>query len=52
VARESAAIAAAVREVLAANYPQADVAAHAARFSWDVNAAELSEHFHSVAGKA
>ena len=52
VAREPAAIAAAVREVLAANYPQANVAAHAARFSWDVNAAELSEHFHSVAGKA
>ncbi len=50
-ARQPAAIAAAVREVLAADYPQAEVAANAAKFSWDSNAAELSQHFHRVAGK-
>jgi glycosyltransferase involved in cell wall biosynthesis len=52
VLREPVAIAAGVREVLAADYPQAEVATNAARFSWDANAAELSAHFHSVVGRA
>lgn len=39
--RSPQAIASAVREILADPPAQADVAAHAARFSWDNNAAEL-----------
>ncbi|MDE1466410.1 glycosyltransferase [Aurantiacibacter sp. D1-12] len=35
----------ATREVLAANYAQAEVAANAARFSWDANAAALAEYY-------
>ena len=42
VAREPKAIAAALREVLAARMPQSEVAATVARFSWDANAAALS----------
>ena len=43
VERDPAAIAEGLREVLAARYDPADVAAVAARFSWDSNAARLSE---------
>lgn len=50
VARTPAAIAAAVREILAAPPPRAKVAAHAARFSWEANAAQLAEHYRRVAG--
>lgn len=50
VARNPAAIAAGVHEVLAAAYPQAEVAAHAARFCWEANAAQLAEHYRLVAG--
>lgn len=49
--RTPAAITAAVREILAHPPAQADVAEHARRFSWDANAAELSEHFHRVSGR-
>jgi len=41
VARNATAIAEALKDVLAAQIPQAEVAAAAARFSWDANAAEL-----------
>lgn len=47
--RTPAAIAAAVRQLLAAPPAQDDVAAAAKRFSWEGNAAELSAHFHRVA---
>jgi glycosyltransferase involved in cell wall biosynthesis len=40
-ARDPASIAAAVRELLANPPSQADVAANAARFNWDRNAAEM-----------
>ena len=43
VARDAAAVAAGVREVLAADYPPETVAAQAARFSWEANAAALAE---------
>ena len=43
VARDPAAIAQALSKVLAARTPQAQVAAAAARFSWDNNAARLSQ---------
>lgn len=49
-ARDPAAIAAAVREVLAADYPQAEVAANAARFSWAENAAQLAAQYARIAG--
>ncbi len=49
-ARNAAAIAAAVREVLAAGYSQAEVAANAARFSWQTNAAQLAAHYARIAG--
>ena len=45
VARDARAIAAGVREVLAADYAPEVVAAEAARFSWDANAAALAEYY-------
>ncbi|PLK25653.1 glycoside hydrolase [Novosphingobium sp. TH158] len=47
--RTPAAIAEAVRELLANPPSQATVAAHAARFSWEVNAAGLSAHYRRIA---
>ncbi|MBB4859691.1 glycosyltransferase involved in cell wall biosynthesis [Novosphingobium chloroacetimidivorans] len=48
VARDSAAIAAGVREILAAPPSQAEVAAHADRFSWDANADNLVRFWSGV----
>ena len=48
-ARDPAAIATAVRELLANPPAQADVAANAARFTWDANAAELVAWWHQLA---
>lgn len=45
VAREPAAIAAAVRELLADPAPREKVAESAARFSWEANAAALADHY-------
>ncbi len=50
VERNAAAIATGVREVLAAPPAQDAVAAHAARFSWEDNAAQLAAHFRRIAG--
>ena len=50
-ARDAAAIAAAIRELLDALPDQAAVAANAARFSWDTNAAELAAFWNRVAGR-
>lgn len=50
VAREPQAIAAGVREVLAADYAPEDVAANAARFSWEANAAALAEYYERLIG--
>ena len=50
-ARTPAAIAAAIRKILAQSPTQTEVAAHAERFSWERNAAELSAHFHRVSGR-
>ncbi len=52
VARDPAAIAGALARVLAARTPQADVAAAAARFSWDTNAAELGAIYAEVVRRA
>ncbi|MEO5597221.1 MAG: glycosyltransferase [Novosphingobium sp.] len=49
--RTPGAIAAALTAILAAPPAQADVAANAARFSWETNAAQLSAHFHRIAGR-
>ena len=49
VDRNAQAIAAAVRELLANPPSPQEVAAHAARFSWEENAAQLAEHYRSVA---
>lgn len=48
--RDARAIALAVRELLAEPPPRAAVAAHAARFSWETNAAQLASHYARVAG--
>lgn len=48
-ARDAQSIAAAVREVLADGKSQAEVAANAARFSWDANAAQLAAHYRRIA---
>ena len=48
-ARAPAAIAAAIAEILAAPPAQADVAASAARFSWDVNAEALAAIYEKAA---
>jgi glycosyltransferase involved in cell wall biosynthesis len=45
VARADAAIAAGVREVLAAGYAPDMVAAEAERFSWQANAAALADYY-------
>jgi glycosyltransferase involved in cell wall biosynthesis len=50
VERNPGAIAAAVRDILANPPSQTEVAAHAARFSWEANAAQLAEHYRLVAG--
>lgn len=49
VERTPAAIAAGVRALLTNPPPQAEVAAHAARFSWEENAAQLAAHFRKIA---
>jgi glycosyltransferase involved in cell wall biosynthesis len=51
VARDPSAIADALAKVLAARTPQAVVAAAAARFSWDANAAELGEIYADIVEK-
>lgn len=51
-ARTPAAIAAAIADLLAAPPPQADVAACAARFSWDANAAALADIYDKAAAEA
>jgi teichuronic acid biosynthesis glycosyltransferase TuaC len=48
VARDPAAVAKAVRDVLDADLPRELVAQSAARFSWNQNAAELSAHLHAL----
>lgn len=45
-------VASAIREILANPPSQAEVAANAARFSWENNAAELVAHWQRLAGKA
>ncbi len=50
VARAPGAIAAGVREVLAAGYDPAAVRATAERFTWDANAAALRAHLMGLAG--
>jgi glycosyltransferase involved in cell wall biosynthesis len=52
VERSATAIARAVRELLADPPEQAAVAAHAARFSWETNAAQLAAHYARIAGPA
>jgi glycosyltransferase involved in cell wall biosynthesis len=49
VERSSAAIAKAALELLAAPPSQEQVAANAARFSWDANAAQLAAHYARIA---
>ncbi len=49
VARDADAIAAAVREVLAAAQAQDSVAANAARFSWEANASALAAYYERLA---
>lgn len=48
VARDPAAIAAGVREVMAAGYAPEAVAAQAARFSWQANAEALAEYYEGL----
>ncbi len=48
VARDAQAIAGALRDVLDARIPPEDVAAVAARFSWDTNAARLAEIYSGI----
>jgi teichuronic acid biosynthesis glycosyltransferase TuaC len=43
--RDYHSIASAIQELLAYPIPQAEVAAHAARFSWEANAAQLAAHY-------
>jgi len=50
VERKPEAIAAGVRELLESPATQTEVAQHAARFSWEANAAQLAEHYRLVAG--
>ena len=50
VERSSAAVAAGVRDLLANRPSQAEVSAHAARFSWDENAAQLAAYYARIAG--
>ncbi|APE29063.1 glycosyltransferase [Aurantiacibacter gangjinensis] len=48
VARDVAAIASGVREVLAADYPADKVAANASQFSWEANAAALAAFYENI----
>jgi teichuronic acid biosynthesis glycosyltransferase TuaC len=48
VARDPAVVAAAIRDVLAADAPRAQVAESAARFSWSQNAEELARHLQGL----
>lgn len=48
VTRDPAAVAAAVTELLAADYPRSTVAQGTARFSWGRNAQELARHLRSL----
>ena len=48
VARDALAIAEGLRDVLGVQYPPEDVAAVAARFSWDTNAARLAEIYTQI----
>lgn len=48
VARDAEAIAVAVRELLAAPPPREAVAAYAARFSWEANAAALADYYEGL----
>ena len=50
VAREPAAIAQGLRDVLDAQFDPAEVAAVAARFTWDTNAARLAEIYRAAIG--
>jgi glycosyltransferase involved in cell wall biosynthesis len=50
-AREPGAIATALRELITQPPVQADVAAHAARFSWDANAAQIADFWGRMAVK-
>lgn len=50
VARDAAAIAEAVKELVLDPPPQHAVAAHAERFSWEANAAELVEYWKGLVG--
>ena len=50
VERVPAAIAAGVRELLANPPARGEVAAHAARFSWEENAAKLAAHYQRIVG--
>ncbi|MFM5930159.1 MAG: glycosyltransferase [Novosphingobium sp.] len=49
-ARNPAAIAGALSELIAHPVPQAEVAANAARFSWQANAAQIAAHYRCLAG--
>ncbi len=51
VDRNADAIAAGTGEVLAANYSPEDVAANAAQFSWEANAAALAEYYEGLLAK-
>jgi teichuronic acid biosynthesis glycosyltransferase TuaC len=50
VERSSAAVVAGVRDLLANRPSQAEAAAHAERFSWDENAAQLAAYYARIAG--
>lgn len=52
VERNPGAIASALRSIFANPPAPCEVAAHAARFSWEANAAQLADHFRKLAGKA
>jgi glycosyltransferase involved in cell wall biosynthesis len=51
VERTPGAIAAGIRDLLADPPTQAETAAHAARFSWEANAAQLAAHYCRLAGQ-
>jgi len=51
VDRNAGAIAVGVEQVLAENYAQQTVAANAARFSWEANAAALADYYEELIGK-
>ncbi|RZA28161.1 MAG: glycosyltransferase, partial [Proteobacteria bacterium] len=52
VARDAGAIAAAVAEILAAPPQPQEVAANAAHFSWEANAAALAEYYERICAGA